>query len=131
MMSPYQAYQDTAAQTASPAQLVLMLFDGALVRVEVAIEALQQVPANLDVAHTAITRVQAIVDELAVSLDRERGGAMAANLGSIYAYVSELLIAANVGKTIPPLEEAHAHLKDLREAWDAACVKTPVTAVAG
>ena len=131
MMSPYQAYQDTAAQTASPAQLVLMLFDGALVRLEVAIEALQEVPTNLDVAHTAITRVQAIVDELAVSLDRERGGEMAANLGSIYAYVSELLIAANIGKTIAPLEEAHEHLKDLREAWDAACVKTPVTAAAG
>lgn len=128
MMSPYQAYQDTAAQTASPAQLVLMLFDGALVRLEVAIEALQETPVDIDLAHTAISRVQAIVDELAVSLDRDRGGQVAANLGSIYTYVAELLVAANIGKRIAPLEEAQTHLRSLRDAWDAACVKTPVSA---
>lgn len=125
-MSPYQAYQDTAAQTASPAQLVLMLFDGALIRVEVAIEALQQEPTNLELAHTAISRVQAIVDELALSLDHERGGEMAANLGSIYVYVGELLVTANVEKSVAPLREVEKHLRELRDAWEDACVKSSV-----
>lgn len=127
-MYGHQAYQDTAAQTASPAQLVLMLFDGALIRLDVAIEALREQPANLEVAHTAITRVQAIVDELSVSLDHSNGGEVAGNLASIYRYVSELLIAGNIGKRTAPLEEAATHLRELREAWDTACVRSPISA---
>jgi len=130
-MSPYQAYQDTAAQTASPAQLVLMLFDGALARLEVAVDALEDEPTDLEAAHTAITRVQAIIDELAMSLDHDRGGEVAANMAAIYGYVGELLLGANVHKTVAPLEEATTHLRPLRDAWESACVHASATATLG
>jgi flagellar secretion chaperone FliS len=116
-MYGHQAYQDTAAQTASPAQLVLMLFDGALTRLDVAIEALRRQPTDLEAAHTAITRVQAIVDELSVSLDHSKGGEVADNLASIYRYVSELLIAGNIGKRTAPLEEARKLDDERRPAF--------------
>src|SRR6056297_1898475 len=99
----HQQYQQAATATADPAQLVLMLFDGALVRLEMARDAIAD--GLVEQAHGSIVRVAAIVDELHVSLDHERGGSIAANLASLYTYCSELLVTANVRKDPAPLQE--------------------------
>lgn len=125
-----EAYTQQAATTASPAQLVLMLYDGALARVAGAEQALHADPVQLDAAHIALTKAQAIIRELAVTLDRERGGEVAANLAALYAYVIELLIDANLTKDPAPLSEVTSLVTELRDAWEAACVNRPV-AVAG
>lgn len=129
-MNGYQSYQDAAAQTASPAQLVLMLFDGAIIRMERAAKALED-PRDLSAAHESITRSQAIIDELALSLDHDAGGEIAANLAAIYTYVGEQLVTANIDKRAEPLLEAISHLTPLRDAWEDACVKSPTIAAAG
>ncbi|MFP4149509.1 MAG: flagellar export chaperone FliS [Nitriliruptoraceae bacterium] len=122
-------YQQAATHTASPAQLVLMLFDGALVRLEVAQDAIAE--GRIGQAHEAIVRVQAIVDELQVSLDHDRGGSIAANLASLYAYCTRLLLEGNVRKDTAPLAEVAGILQGLRDAWDLGVVRGGSVAVAG
>ena len=125
------AYQQSAAQTASPAQLVLMLYDGALLRIEQAVEALEE-SRDLMVAHTGIMKSQRIIDELELSLDHDRGGEIAANLAAIYVFVGELLLEGNLKKDPSMLREAIEVLTPLRETWDRACVNAPIgAAVAG
>lgn len=127
-MDPYAAYAQQAASTASPAQLALMLYDGALARIEAARLALEATdPAA---AHVALAKTQAIVTELAATLDRDRGGDIATNLARLYAYCGERLVTANVAKDPAPLDEVSSVLGGLRDAWEQACVGTTV-AVAG
>ena len=105
-MYGHNQYQQAAANTAGPAQLVLMLYDGALVR------------------------VQAIVDELAMSLDMNRGGEVARNLAELYDYCSRQLIDANIHKDAGLVADVEAVIHQLRDAWDQGVVRGAV-AVAG
>lgn len=121
-------YQTAATDTAGPAQLVLMLYDGALVRLEIANEAIAA--GRPEAAHTALVKAQAIVDELNVTLDVERGGKVAENLRDLYLYCSSRLIEANLAKDAGIVTEVAGHLQGLRDAWNQACVLGPVS-VAG
>jgi flagellar secretion chaperone FliS len=122
--SGYSQYQTQAATTASPAQLVLMLYDGALSRVTRAEVALEESSPQL--AHEHLTRAQAIVTELDVTLDRERGGEMAANLASLYDFCNDRLLQANITKSREGLSDVANVLQGLRDAWEQACLGTPV-----
>jgi len=124
----HNQYQQAAATTAGPAQLVLMLFDGALVRLEIARDAIEE--GRKAAAHEALVRVQAIVDELTMSLDMERGGEVARNLAELYDYCSRQLIDANVHKDAGLVADVEAVLRQLRDAWDHGVVRGAV-AVAG
>lgn len=120
-------YQSAATDTAGPAQLVLMLYDGALVRLEMAGTAIAE--RRFDAAHEAMMRAQAIVDELNVTLDMEQGGPIAANLRQLYSYCSTRLVEANITKDATIVAEVATHLSGLRDAWHQACVCS--VAVAG
>lgn len=119
-------YRSHAATTASPAQLVLMLFDGALSEVARAERGLTAQPVDVTDAHDCLQRAQAIVTELSVTLDRDRGGDLAARLGSLYSYCIEQLVDANVRKSAEPLAAVTATISGLRDAWDTACVQSSV-----
>jgi flagellar secretion chaperone FliS len=120
----YSQYQTQAATTASPAQLVLMLYDGALSRITRAEVALED--ASPQLAHEHLTKAQAIVTELDVTLDRERGGEMAANLASLYDFCNDRLLQANVAKSSEGLRDVANVLQGLRDAWEQACLGAPV-----
>jgi flagellar secretion chaperone FliS len=124
----YDQYRTQAATTASPAQLVLMLFDGCLTEIARAERALTAVPADLAEVNDCLGRAQAIVTELSATLDRERGGEIAANLGSLYHFCGEQLIEANVRKTAGPLAAVATTIGGIRDAWEAACVNRTVDA---
>jgi len=124
----HQQYQQAAATTAGPAQLVLMLYDGALIRLDVACEAIEE--GRKAAAHEALVRVQAIVDELMMSLDFDRGGEVARNLAELYDYCSRQLIEANIQKDAGLVRDVEAVIRGLRDAWDEGVVRGPV-AVAG
>lgn len=117
-------YQTAATDTAGPAQLVLMLYDGALVRLEMAAEAIAG--DRPEAAHTALVKAQAIVDELNVTLDVGQGGKLAENLRDLYLYCSGRLIDANLAKDRVIVAEVSALLQGLRDAWNEACVLGPV-----
>ena len=118
-------YQSAATDTAGPAQLVLMLYDGALVRLEIAIESIEA--GNAEAAHTALIKAQAIVDELNVTLDVDKGGKVAENLRDIYLYCSTRMVEANLAKDAAIVAEVSRLLQGLRDAWDQACVRSSVS----
>ncbi|HEY8436096.1 MAG TPA: flagellar export chaperone FliS [Haloplasmataceae bacterium] len=114
-----QTYQQQAVQTATPAQLLLMLYDGAIRFTKQAIQALQE--NNIESAHHAILRVQDIVREWMVTLDQS--APIAKQLMPLYDYFLRLLIQANVKKDPTPLKELLGYLEDLHDAWAQAAKK--------
>lgn len=121
-------YQAQAVETAGPAQLVLMLYDGALAALTRAEQALASDAAagSAEAANRELLRVQDIVTELWVTLDVERGGAVAANLAALYDFCLDRLVTANVRKDPGELPAVRDVLAGLREAWAAACCMVPV-----
>jgi flagellar protein FliS len=109
-----EQYQSRAIQTASPGQLVVMLYDGFLRFAAQAQDAL----ARGDIASAAsrLTRAQDIVDELRLTLDLNQGE-IAGNLAALYAYVTERLTGARLAKDPGQVAEARRVMGELRSAW--------------
>jgi flagellar secretion chaperone FliS len=131
-MDAYAQYRQQAATTATPAQLVTMLYDGALSEVARATRALMADPVDLADAHECLGRAQAILSHLLLTLDHDRGGDVAANLASLYTFCNERLIEANLRKSADGLDAVTDTLAGLRDAWEAACVQAqPITVPGG
>ncbi len=111
-------YQTSAIETASPAQLVLMLYDGALAAI---VRARLSCEGNHEAVNRELQKAQDIVTELLVTLDHARGGAVAANLASLYGFCLDRLLTANLRKDLGSLDEVERILRDLRDAWATAC----------
>ncbi len=127
----YDQYQSQAVETASPAKLVLMLFDGALssiTRAEQAMTTGRTDAAWREAANGELQRAQRIVEELLVSLDVERGGQLAANLATLYDFCLDRLTTANLSKDPAQLPAVRDTLAGLREAWEQACCLQAVPA---
>jgi flagellar protein FliS len=115
----YQAYQAGAVFTASPAQLVLMLFDGAIKFINIALEGFkQQDPLDFNLTiHQNVQKAQAIVRELKACLDPEKGPEFADKMTALYNYFDRRLQDGNLKKDADPIEEVKRHLQILRDAW--------------
>ena len=130
-MDPAQAYGQTylrgAVETASPAQLVLALYDRALVALHRAGSSLAEGGVGaIEPAHRELVRAQDIVVELRSALDHEQGGDIAASLDALYAFCLDRLIVANVSKDPSGLGDVGQVLGSLRETWAEAVCGTPV-----
>ncbi len=118
---PYaRAYQSQSVLTASPGQLVLMMYDGALrfihqARVSIALP--EGEPGRIQAINTALLRAQAIVGELRANLDHTNGGEIAANLDRLYDYHLRRLFEANLRKDDAPLAEIEPLIRVLRDSW--------------
>ncbi len=109
------AYLKTQVETASPEQLVTMLYDGAVRFGEQAVDALGRDDSETFCAR--LGRVQDIVLELSASLDRERGGEISGNLASLYSYVYTRLVEADITRDVALVREALGIIRELREGW--------------
>lgn len=117
-MDAYSQYRTQAVTTASPAQLVAMLYQGALTAITVAEQALTgEGRGDAELVHRELVRAQDIVTELTLSLDHEQGGEIARNLASLYEFCSERLVRANLHKDAELLPAVRHTLGDLSEAW--------------
>jgi len=123
MYSTPDSYTRQAVLTATPAQLVLMLFDGAITAIGKARFAHAQGYESIEIVNRELQRVQAIVDELHLSLDQDNGQPIAGNLALLYAHCQGQLLQANVTKDLVYLDSVENTLSELREAWDEACVQ--------
>ncbi len=112
-MYSQQHYLAQQVETASPAQLVTMLYDGALAAIT---RARMKWDQPLEV-NRELQRAQRIITELRVTLDYERGGQIAGNLGSLYVWMIDELIAANIEKDADRLAPVERSLKEIRAAW--------------
>lgn len=107
---------ETGVSSASPHQLVSMLFSGFIDAIAQAKGALQA--GQVEAKGIAIGRAARIVDEgLKASLDLRAGGALAADLAELYAYVTLRLTHANLHNDVRALDECAALIQPLREAW--------------
>jgi flagellar secretion chaperone FliS len=117
--NPWQSYRKVATQTATPGQLVLMLYDGAIGFLERGLVGFAQTDPlefNLTINNN-ILRAQAIINEINSRLDMERGGEIAANFRRLYNYLLVRLNEANRKKKREPLDEVLTHLRGLRDSW--------------
>jgi flagellar protein FliS len=99
--------------TASPADLTLMLYDGAIKFCSIAIMAVEQ--KDIPRAHNHIVKVENIINYLRMTLDMKYG--VAKDFERIYNYLSQRLTEANLRKDKEILEEVREHLRDVRDAW--------------
>jgi len=115
-----RAYQTQSVVTASPGQLVLMLYDGAIKFLNVAEEAFNLPEENLnrfEIINTNIQKAQNIIAELRGNLNREAGGEFAITLDRLYDYYERRLFEANIKKKVEPVREVSRFIKELRDAW--------------
>ena len=113
-----KAYKNTEISTANQKKLILMLYDGALRFMRIAIDNMQ--PRSYDVVNNNIVKAQDILTELMLALDTNGGNEIAANLFNIYAYAKKRLLEANIAKETANIEEVLHLLTQLRDAWEQA-----------
>jgi flagellar protein FliS len=106
-------YLETTIQTASPAQLLIMLYDGAIRFCRAGIEAIRN--NNVKDANVNLIKAQDIVSELIITLDRS--APVSESLLKLYEYFGHLLIQANIKKSAEPVEEVLQYLLELKETW--------------
>lgn len=121
----YKNQQDWDILGASPLELVRALYRGAIRNVRLARTALAN--GQIRERSAAITNACAIVQELTVSLDKESGGEVAANLAELYVYIHRRLGDANIEQSDAPLAEAERLLQTLLEAWSQLKEEIPET----
>ncbi len=117
-----RAYRQVDAQTASPGQILLRLYDGAIRftrQAQAAIEAGK--PAEKGVY---IHRTMAIIDELITALDHEAAPELCGNLERLYLYLIDQLTLANMRMDPGPCGEVIEHLTALQSAWEQAARET-------
>ena len=106
---------NVAAETADPHQLIQMLLDGAVERINAAKYHLQNKDARQK--GEQISKAISILDGLKVSLDMEKGGEIAANLEALYDYMQRQLLMANVENKTENLDEVLSLLNEIRNGW--------------
>ena len=115
---PVSAYKEIQIKTANQIRLIVMLYDGAIRHVNLAIDAFAEGHRSYDVINNHLIAAQDILSELMASLDFEKGGVLAKNLFSLYSFMNRRLLEGNLKKDPAPLAEVKKLLGDLREAWD-------------
>lgn len=110
-----QNYLRTKVLTATPEQLQLMLYDGAIRFAEQARLALAQ--SNFEASYTCLSRAQKIITELSSSLRHELAPEMCGKLAGLYNFVYRKLVEANIEHKVQSLDEALSILRYQRETW--------------
>jgi flagellar protein FliS len=117
-MKPLNEYRKTRILTATPGELIVMLYDGLLGRVEGARKHLEN--GKTAEAGQLLSRAHDILHELIGCLERDKSPELAESLAALYAYCASLLVEG-VGKQAPEkLREVYELLKPLRDAWEEA-----------
>lgn len=109
----YNKYKETAIYTSSPGKLIILLYDGLIKFIMKGIKAINE--KNIPEANTNIIKAQNIVSELSDVLDMKYE--ISISLRSIYKYMLNRLIKANVLKSKEILEETLNFANTLRDTW--------------
>lgn len=109
----YNAYLRSKVMTATPAELTLMLYEGAIKFVNKAIMSIEK--KDIMGAHNNLMKTQRIIEELRASLDHKYP--VAKEFDTVYEYILRRLIEANVKKDNDILEEVLEHLRTMRDTW--------------
>ncbi|MCR4754021.1 MAG: flagellar export chaperone FliS [Lachnospiraceae bacterium] len=109
----YAQYNNSKILTASPAELTLMLYDGAIKFCNIALLGIEQ--KDIQKAHSNIVRVQRIIEEFRSTLDHKYP--VAEDFDRVYVYLLQRLLEANLHKDPEILNEVLTHLRSMRDTW--------------
>lgn len=109
----YSQYNTNKIMTASPAELTLMLYDGAIKFCNIAGSAIEA--NDIEKAHNNIVKAQRIVDYLRQTLDMKY--AVAQDFENMYSYLAQRLTEANIKKDPVIVKEVNDHLHSIRDNW--------------
>lgn len=109
----YAAYANNKVMTASPAELTLMLYEGAIKFCNLAMEAIDA--KDVQKAHENIMKVERIIEEFQTTLDHRYP--VAKDFDNVYTYLLERLKEANLKKDNEIMEEVLKHLRTMRDTW--------------
>ena len=116
-MNGVDAYQQTAIATQSKGRLIVLLYDGALKFMKLAIKELEA--GNQAAKGQYITRAQDSISELCAVLDMEGGGEIARNLRRLYLYMNRRLSQANAKRDPQMIREVITLMEELNQSWKA------------
>ena len=109
------AYKQQSILTATPGQLVVMLYDGCLRFLNQAAYAMRG--GDITESNARLSRAEAIIEELHSTLDMEKGGVVASRLQGIYVFCSKHLLDARRNREPENIEKVSELLAELRDAW--------------
>lgn len=109
----YSQYANNRILTASPAELTLMLYDGAIKFCNIAIIACEN--NDIQKAHNNIMKVERIIEEFQITLDFKYP--VANDFNNVYSYLIRRLREANLTKDKEILEEVNSHIRTMRDTW--------------
>lgn len=109
----YAAYNNNKVMTASPGELTLMLYEGAIKFCNIAVVAIDE--RNIEKAHKNIIKVENIIEEFQSTLNHKYP--VAKDFDAVYKYLMDRLREANFRKDKQILEEVLRHLRTMRDTW--------------
>lgn len=109
----YAAYANNKIMTASPAELTLMLYEGAIKFANLAVAGIEE--NDIQKAHTNIMKVERIIEEFQATLNHKYP--VAKDFDNVYNYLLIRLKEANIKKDKEIMEEVLKHLRTMRDTW--------------
>ena len=116
-MSGIKTYQETAITSQTRGKLIVMLYDGAIKFLKMAIKEIEA--NNPEAKGKYISKAIDIVFELNTVLDMDAGGEVATNLRKLYLFMGRHLTEANTEQNTGKIEEVIKMLEDLNQSWKA------------
>ena len=116
-MNGLEAYQDTAVTTQNKGRLIVLLYEGAIKFLNLAIKEMEA--NDYEAKGQYINRAQDIIGELSAVLDVEAGGEVAANLRKLYSFMSGRLFEANAKRAPQIVREVITLMEELNQSWKA------------
>ena len=111
--NPYAAYNNSKIQTASPAELTLLLYEGAIKFANIALTAMEN--KDIQKAHTNVMKTERIIIEFQSTLDHKYP--VAKDFDAVYDYLIKRLRDANIKKDPEIMKEVLEHLRTMRDTW--------------
>lgn len=109
----YAQYNNSKILTASPAELTLMLYEGAIKFCNIAILAVEQ--NDIEKAHVNIVKTERIIEHFKLTLDMKYP--VSEDFERVYNYLLRRLVIANIRKDKEILEEVCTHIRSMRDTW--------------
>ena len=116
-MKGIEAYQDSAITTQSKGRLIVLLYDGAIKFMKLAIKELEA--NNYKAKGQYINKAQDIINELNAVLDMNAGGEIATNLRKLYCFMNSRLTEANIKRDPKMIREVIELMEELNQSWKA------------
>ncbi len=116
-MNGITAYQDNAVTTQSKGRLIVMLYDGAIKFLRLAIREIEN--NNCEAKGRYINKAIDIINELNAVLDMDAGGEIAGNLRKLYIFMINRLSQANIKSDPQMIRDVIKLMEDLNQSWKA------------